>query len=186
MLHYRIAGLTGTGNYVYMHPCCTHIIIHTLSYHVQVTSIMSVQSRHMAHSYANFHFNTSFGTCSISNSTFWIVNSMSILIVLPTLNLLVYPCLREYTPSLLKRIGLSYVLSAVSSLVLLLIVHVGHKDPRLRILHQLSEYCLFADRGIERDDRLLLSSWTLLLPLLLASISEIFVNVSSESDRYRD
>ena len=134
----------------------------------------------MAHSYVGFRFNSSLGTCSVSGNTYWMVNSLTILIVLPILSQFVFPCLREYTPNLLKRIGFGYILSAVSPLVLMILVHAGHKDPRLP--HELSKDCLFAQRNMTMDESstLFLNSWFLLIPFILISVSEVFVSVSSE------
>ena len=127
----------------------------------------------MAHSYANFRFNSSLGTCSVSGNTYWLVNSLTILVVLPILNQFVFPCLREYTPSLLKRIGIGYILSAASLLILMILIHAGQ---------EVSNDCLFSQKKYQETLRL--SSWLLLVPLILISLSEVFVNLSSENNQY--
>lgn len=114
------------------------------------------------------------GSCALSDTAVWVVNVITILMAIPLLNQVIYPCLREYTPSMLKRIGLGYIL-ALSSVVLLMVLDgVGHHQGGLSANE--TELCMFTS---DRDGRnLVINAWWSLLPLTAINLTEVFIFVS--------
>ena len=115
--------------------------------------------------------------CSDSTITHTIVNILTIIVVVPILDQIVYPILREYTPSLLKRIALGYAFVFITLILLLIYEPVGHHNSVLTAA--VASQCIFA--GSDRDvAQLQLSSYFVLIPYMLLSLGEIFVNISGE------
>ena len=120
--------------------------------------------------------------CSDSTITHWIVNILTIIVVVPILDQIVYPILREYAPSLLKRITLGYVFTFITPILLLIYEHVGHHSslPTAAV----GDQCIFAgsDQDVTRNQ---LSSYFVLIPYMSLNFGEIFVNISGELHPYR-
>lgn len=132
-----------------------------------------------------FSFGTSlFGECRVTDSFVWIINVCTILVVIPLLNNVIFPFLREYTPNMLKRIGIGYIFAILSPFVLLLItsVGIGILDSRGQ-LDNATETCLFTERDIrEPSDGFVLlpvKSWLVIFPHVIITLSEVFLNTSS-------
>lgn len=118
--------------------------------------------------------------CSDPTIPHWIVNVLTIVSVVPLLDQVVIPILREYSPSLLKRIGLGYIATVMTPVLLLVFEHVGHHDAALPA--NVTAQCMFVDGDFDVET-LQLSSYVVILPYLLLSLGEIFVNISSEFTR---
>jgi len=124
--------------------------------------------------------NFSFGSlkhCGSTQSVAWLLNVVSILVIIPLLDKLVFPCLREYTPNMLKRIGIGYFLSILSPLVLLVLEGVGHHQSELSV--NTTQQCMFKETQVPGADPLELSSVWVVLPHFFITLTEIFIYISS-------
>ena len=135
---------------------------------------------------ALFTFGTSLlGECVISDSFVWIINVSLILVVIPLLNNVIFPFLREYTPNMLKRMGIGYILAILCPFALFLITSVGQGILYSRgQLNNATKTCLFTERDIDNPSPefilLPVTSYTVIIPHLLISLSEVFINTASE------
>ena len=120
--------------------------------------------------------------CSDSTITHWIVNILTIIVVVTTLDQIVYPILREYASSLLKRITLGYVFTFITPILLLIYEHVGHHSSVL--LTAVAGQCIFIDSDPDVAP-LQLSSYVILIPYMSLNFGEIFMNISGELHPYR-
>ena len=116
-------------------------------------------------------------SCTFSDTFTWSFNIGLILLVVPILNFVVFPLLREYTPNMQKRIGMGYILAILSPLTLLIISSMGYvmltaagEDP--------SHSCFLHESASQVH--IPINSWTVLLPHLVISLAEVFVMISSE------
>lgn len=127
--------------------------------------------------------------CTVSYSVFSTVNIFVILAVIPLLNQCVFPFLRNYTPNMLKRIGVGCVLIVLSTITLLTLTTIGQSVlDKQGLLNNATEYCMFTETDMDDPDPgfvlLPLSSFLSLIPQLLISVAEVFVNVSSKTSSY--
>ena len=124
--------------------------------------------------------------CGSTQSVAWLLNVVSILVIIPLLDKIVFPCLREYTPNMLKRIGIGYFLSILSPLVLLVLEGVGHHQSALSV--NTTQQCMFKETQVPGADPLELSSVWVVLPHFFITLTEIFIYISSMQykliDRY--
>ena len=142
---------------------------------------MAVQFNHMTDSYIRalqFHLPL-VGVCYPSPTSVWIFNIVTIMIAVPLIDQCLYPCLRQYTPNMLKRFGVSYVLLIVSAGILCLYETIGHHT----LPHSLSgptQSCMFRDGSSESGEGgdLHMSAWLTILPIVLVSFAEIFLKVT--------
>ena len=116
--------------------------------------------------------------CGSTQSSVWLLNVVSILVIVPLLDKIVFPCLREYTPNMLKRIGIGYFISILSPLVLLVLEGVGHHQSGLTGIATVQQ-CMFKETQVPAADPLELSSAWVVLPHLFITLAEIFTYVSS-------
>lgn len=150
---------------------------------MQMTAVADIQVRYIRRDVYNFTSGNS--TCSFSNSFVWVFNIAGILILIPLINFGLFSFLREYTPTMLKKIGTGSFVITLSPLLLLVIVSVGNSrlahvtdmDPppaqgaRSNVTH-----CMF---GENETSHLPVPLLGLLVPYLLVATAEILVNVSS-------
>ena len=115
--------------------------------------------------------------CGSTQSVAWLLNVVSILVIIPLLDKLVFPCLREYTPNMLKRIGIGYFLSILSPLILLVLEGVGHHQSELSV--NTTQQCMFKETQVSGADPLELSSAWVVLPHFFITLTEIFIYISS-------
>ena len=143
---------------------------------LQIASILGLLIEHFYNNFLSIKFKIPY-YCSDSIITHTIVNILTIIVVVPILDQIVYPILREYTPSLLKRIALGYAFAFITPVLLLIYEHVGHHSSVLTAA--VAGQCIFA--GSDQDVApLQLSSYFVLIPYMLFSLGEIFVNISGE------
>ena len=139
---------------------------------------MVVQFNHMTNSYLTtlqLHLPL-FGDCYPSPTSVWIFNVVIILISIPILDQFIYPYLRQYTPNMFKRFGISYVLLIVSAGIFCLYETIGHHA----LSHgssDSSQSCMFND---SEQNVIQMSAWLTLLPLVLVAVAEIFLKVTGE------
>ncbi len=138
---------------------------------LQVTSVTAIHVNHMYNSFLAFNI----GSCVLSDSAVWTINVVTILISIPLLNQVVYPCLREYTPSMLKRIGLSYILAISSVFILYVMEWAGHHQSGLSANEE--ETCMFISSE-QSNDTLGMNSWWMMLPYTAINLTEVFIFVS--------
>ena len=115
--------------------------------------------------------------CGSTQSSVWLLNVISILVIIPLLDKIVFPCLRQYTPNMLKRIGIGYFLSILSPLILLVLEGVGHHQSELS--GNATQQCMFNETQVPAADPLELSSAWVVLPHLFITLTEIFIYTSS-------
>ena len=129
-----------------------------------------------------FTFSTAFlKECQFETNFVWILNVVVILITVPILNLGLIPFLREYRPSILQKIVIGYLLAIFSYISMLAIIEVGES-----MLHHSGHYenstreCIFiADFDNDPDYiKLPVRSWTIIVPHILISVAEVFINIS--------
>ena len=135
--------------------------------------MIPLQFNHMKNSYLRH----SKLPCTPSELTVWVFNTVTILIFIPILDQCVYPCLREYVPNMLKRIGLGYLILLFSTIVLVLYETIGyHVDvPATRDSNTTS--CMF-DKT-QPVEVVSMSSWLILVPYVFIALAEVFVMVTS-------
>ena len=115
--------------------------------------------------------------CGSTQSSVWLLNVVSILLIIPLLDKIVFPCLREYTPNMLKRIGIGYFISIISPLTLLVLEGVGHHQSGPSV--NTTQQCMFKETQVPAADPLELSSAWVVLPHFFITLTEIFIYISS-------
>ena len=123
--------------------------------------------------------------CTVSDSFVWIVNIAVILITIPVLNQCIFPFLRNYTPNMLKRIGIGCVLIIFSVGALFLITLVGQSVLQHNgKLLEATNSCMFTEDDMDHPGTefifLPVNSFLAMIPQVLLSLAEVFVNVSSK------
>lgn len=123
----------------------------------------------------------------MSDSFFWIVNIAVILITILLLNQCIFPLLRNYTPNMLKRIGIGYVLTILSVITLLVITFVGQdilEQKNFNHTAHMYTQCMFTDKNMEDPHSdfvfLPINSFVSVIPHGLLSIAEVFFSVTSK------
>ena len=157
----------------------------------QITNIIGIQFDRMKGGTSLFNFKVGVEKCQSSDTSAWIVNIIVIIAFIPILNHIVIPLLREFTPNMLKRMGIGYIAAVITPLMLAVVNGVGHhllvkqhhSNSSLSSLSDAispndnsSAYCMFTDSGVVVP----ISSWVIILPHLTITITEIFVNISSK------
>ena len=143
---------------------------------MQITGILRLQIEHFYDNFLSFKFQLP-ESCSDSSITHWTVNILTIVAIVPILDQIVHPILREYAPSLLKRIALGYAFTFITPVLLLIYEHAGHHNSVLPAA--VADQCLFVDSDGDIAP-LQLSSYVILIPYLSLNFGEIFVNISGE------
>ena len=121
--------------------------------------------------------NSSANSCTFLDSWSWLFNVGPIIIFIPILNFVIFPLLREYTPNMQKRIGIGYILAILSPLSLLIISSMGYV--MLTAAGEDASRACFLNKP---QFHIPINHWTVLLPHLVISLSEVFVMVPSEWD----
>lgn len=118
----------------------------------------------MSGSYLEFNITSA---CTFDASQ-WGANIVTIITIIPILNQLVFPCLREYAPSMLKKIGIGYFLALLSPLILFLFEGFSQ---------HLEKKCMFFDSEYSMS----MNAWVILIPQTAINIAEVLLVASSKS-----
>ena len=101
------------------------------------------------------------------------VNALVILVLIPVLDLLVIPLLRNLNLTILRRIGFGASLTFISLLMLLLLEGTGK--------HSSGEVCMFrAEEDLEAEGELEVNVYWVLLPLVTVTVAELLVYIPGE------
>ena len=131
--------------------------------------------------------------CQFETNFTWILNVVTVLITIPILNQCLFPFLREYRPNILQKILIGYWLAILSYVSMLAIVEVGES-----VLHHSGHYanstreCIFSVANFDNEPdyiKLPINSWTIIVPHILMSVAEVFINISckwGERERERE
>ncbi|CAI8051360.1 Solute carrier family 15 member 4 [Geodia barretti] len=142
-----------------------------LTVYTGILEVMSIQFRHMSN-HCSFTLNE------------WAFNVWTILVAIPIIDQFIYPILRQFAPNMLKRFGMSYVLLICSVGVLCLLEIVGHINDQQG---DSAANCMFATANAkehkcthhEDHSVMPLSAYLILVPVIMASIAEIFLKVTA-------
>ena len=118
-----------------------------------------IQSLHLRPSFLDNY-------CDLNEEWVWLVNTTCIVLVIPLLELVIYPILGEFTPSMLKLIGITFLFLMVASFSQLAIEAVAHVDHS----NLSSVQCMFSENITNRSDT---SPAVLTVPILLATVAEV-------------
>ena len=119
--------------------------------------------------------------CQFEANFTWVLNIAVVLVTIPILNQCLVPFLREYRPNMLQKIVIGYLLAIFSSVSMLAIVEVGESILRHNGRYENSTHtCIFiADFDNDANYiKLPIQSWTIIVPHLLTSVAEVFINIS--------
>ncbi len=126
---------------------------------------------HMINGIPDFSANWTF--CDFKVSTLTGLNAGLLLVVIPALDLIIVPLLRHAMihPSIRKRLGIGGLCALLSVLSLLGLEGIGD-----HYFSAGSDNCLFDGHtsALERNE---ISSYWLVLPMVLVTLAEIFINV---------
>ena len=128
----------------------------------------------------HFIFNVgSLGSCRFTDKFTLVSNVSLILLLVPLLNSLLYPFLREYVPNMVKRFGVGTVMAFLSLLSLLVISAVGSSGRD----HQPQQQCMFSANFSNSSiayDYSSVSEYYIIIPHVLITLAEIFTNITSK------
>ena len=115
----------------------------------------------------------------------WAFNVWTILVAIPIIDQFIYPILRQFAPNMLKRFGMSYVLLICSVGVLCLLEIVGHINDQQDRPGDSAANCMFTAKehnSTHHEDHSVmpLSAYLILVPVIMASIAEIFLKVTGQ------
>ena len=112
------------------------------------------------------------GVCGVEVTVTDGINALLILTIIPLLDLLVVPLLRNCYATILQRLGVGASLAFLSILVLFLFEAFGSHSSG-------DQMCMFNSSTRERD-QLHISVYWILLPLIMVTLAEIFIYIPSE------
>ena len=123
------------------------------------------------------------GECHFQDKVVLGVNVVMVLIIIPLLNSIVYPFLREYMPNMVKRIGLGAIFAVLAQLSMLILSGVGSRRDFGAGRH---DQCAFFTNftNITATKEYVYSSvpeYYALIPLFLITLAEILVNITSKN-----
>lgn len=125
---------------------------------------------HMDMSLATLRLRT--GVCGVEVTVTDAINAILILTIIPLLDLVLVPMLRNCYATILKRLGVGATLAFLSILVLFSFEAFGsHSDG--------DQMCMFNASNRERG-QLHISVYWILLPLVVVTLAEIFIYIPSE------
>ena len=139
-------------------------------YCVQVFGSVGMMAGHMDMTLATLKLRA--GVCGVEVTVMDGINALLILTIIPLLDLLVVPLLRNCYATILQRLGLGASLAFLSMLVLFLFEALGSHSSGDQI-------CMFNASTRERD-QLHISVYWILLPLVMVTLAEIFIYIPSE------
>lgn len=120
---------------------------------------------------------------NLCSQWYWFVNALVIVIFIPAADQLVFPCLRDRVPSMLKRIGLSLVILFVSVCILMIYEENGARGPtggsgsfRGDTANISNLTCTLAT--FSPAPRIAIDYKLVIIPLILISIAEVLLMVS--------
>ena len=103
-----------------------------------------------------------------------VLNPVVIIILIPIMDQLIFPFLRDFTPSTLKRIGIGW-----ASLVLVSFISMLYEAVKYDQSHN-EDKCMFNLHEGDSTSSLSLSFWLFLLPQFLLSVSFMLIKTSSK------
>lgn len=125
---------------------------------------------HMNSTLASLELETS--VCGILFTITDATNAILLIALIPLLDLLIVPLLRDANPSILKRLGIGSILAFLSLLTLLLMEAFGkHSQGR--------EVCMFRTEDTEHG-QLEINVYWIFLPLVLVTLAEILIYIPCE------
>ena len=128
-----------------------------------------------------FKFSTEFlKQCQFEANSTWVLNIAVVLITIPILNQCLVPFLREYRPSMLQKIMIGYLLAIFSSVSMLAVIEVGESVLRHNDNYENSTHLCIFSADLDDPDyvKLPVHSWTIMVPHILTSVAEVFINIS--------
>lgn len=132
---------------------------------------VGVMAGHMDMNLATLKLRTD--VCGIEVTVMDSINAILILTIIPLLDLVLVPMLRNCYATILKRLGAGATLAFISILVLFLFEAIGsHASSE-------EEVCMFHSSTRERG-QLNISVYWILLPLVTVTLAEIFIYIPSE------
>lgn len=102
-----------------------------------------------------------------------VLESIITLFLIPVIDQVIFPLLRDFIPSALKRIGIGLGLLAFSSFISMLYEAVKYHVQR-------SNYqCMFSENNGDMTNGLSLSFWLFLIPQFFISVSVMLITIAS-------
>ena len=119
-----------------------------------------------------------FGSCEFSDKFVVASNVALILLIIPILNFVLYPFLREYMPNMLKRIGMGVFVALLAQVSILAVSGAG--TGRERDVQQCMFSTDFSDEtgSYKYSD---VSEFYALIPHVLITVAEVLINVTSKT-----
>lgn len=108
---------------------------------------------------------------------YWFVNGLTIVVFIPAADQLIFPCLRDRVPSMLKRIGLSLMIIFVS-ICILMVYEVSGGEPGVRNNTSANVCTLAVSSPMPHNS--IDYKWVL-IPLVLISFAEVLLMVSGKT-----
>ena len=127
---------------------------------------------------SNFHL-SHLGSCDFSDKFATASNVIFVLLLIPILNFVLYPFLREYMPNMLKRIGMGVFLALLAQVSILAVSGAGTR--RESSAGQCMFSADFTNSTIQEEYEFSrVSEFCALLPHVLITIAEVLINVTSK------
>ena len=109
-----------------------------------------------------------------------LIEALVLLIAIPLFNSCIFPFLRDYTPNMLRRIGLGYLLAILSVASLLVITIAGQLMDNPDMLRNATKVCVLSNNIHPVDiNPLPITVYFLVIPNSLIVLAEVFLNISS-------
>ena len=131
---------------------------------------MGVMASHMNMNIATLRLKTE--VCGIEVTVTDGINALLILTIIPLLDLVLVPMLRNCYATILKRLGFGATLAFLSIVVLFLFEAAGRHSSG-------DQVCMFHASSREQG-QLHISVYWVLLPLVMVTIAEIFIYIPSK------
>ncbi len=151
-----------------------------LSHDLQVYQVMPTQLHDMNSTHLTSNFSIGLlGHCEFLDEFSFISNVALVLLLIPVLNFLLFPFMREYMPNMLKRIGMGVVLTLLAQVSILAVSRAGaHRD---RTVQQCMFHDNFSNSTAVKDYQYTsVSEYYVLLPHVLLTVAEVLVNITSK------
>lgn len=128
----------------------------------------------------SLHFKSTFlenySYCDLNAQWVWVINTVCIIIIIPLLELVIFPILGEFTPSMLKRIGICFFLLLIASFSQLTIELGAHHNNSSA--SSAINQCMFSN--VSSSNKSDMSPGILVVPILLGSVAEVGGNVPGQ------
>lgn len=156
----------------------------SLQTHAQISQALPFQLHDMDAKILKLHFKIGkLGECFFSDRFSLLFNVSLILLLVPIVNSVLHPFLREYMPNMLKRIGVGSIMALLSLFSIVFISAAGNKRHWAYSRHD--EQCMFSanfsDATVQdRYDYSHVSEFYVIIPQVLITLAEIFIHITSE------